>query len=109
MKLSPPLVSDIGKQSSLSKQSSMTKQQLSLKNMSQEECIEIDSSSDDYDTSGIKRTAKIATKKNHIPFTKIDGQMKKKSYDCSSNDDDSIYSTKLLSREEEEVDSHDKI
>jgi len=100
MKLSPPLASDIGKQSSLSKQSSMTKQQLSLKNMCQDsnkevECIEIDSSSDDYDTSGIKRTAKIATKKNHIPLTKIDSQMKKKSYDCSSNDDDSIFSTKL--------------
>lgn len=85
MKLSPPLASDIGKQSSLSKQSSMTKQQLSLKNMCQDsnkemECIEIDSSSDDYDTSGMKRT---------------DSPMKKKSYDCSSNDDDSIYSTKL--------------
>ena len=106
---SPPLVSDIGKQSSLSKQSSMTKQQLSLKNMSQDsnkevECIEIDSSSDDYDTSGIKRTAKIATKMDHIPCKNNNSPMKKKSYDCSSNDDDSIYSTKLCREKKKSID-----
>ena len=101
MKLSPPFVSDIGKQSSSSKQSSMTKQQSSLKNLSQDsnkdmDCIEIDSSSDDYDTRGINRTAKIAAKKDHIPCKNNNSQMKKKSDDCSSNDDDdSIYSTKL--------------
>jgi len=94
-------VSDIGKQSSLSKQSSITKQQSSLKNLSQDsnkdmDCIEIDSSSDDYDTRGINRTATIVAKKDHIPCKNNNSQMKKKSDDCSSNDDDdSIYSTKL--------------
>jgi hypothetical protein len=109
MKLSPPLVSDIGKQSSLSKQSSMTKQQSSLKNLSQDsnkdmDCIEIDSSSDDYDTRGINRTATIVAKKDHIPCKNNNSQMKKKSYDCSSNDDDdSIYSTKLCREKKKSI------
>lgn len=105
MKLSP-LVSDIGKQLLLSKQSSLTN--LSQDGDKELDCIEIDSSSDDYDaSSGIKLTAKIAAKKYHIPCKKKNSPMKKKSYNCSSDDDDddnSLHSTKLCGDKKESTD-----